>query len=125
MLSQISISLVLMSALYLYSGIQHFRNPKFFLKLMPPYVPKHQLMVDISGIAEIVLSIGLLFSATQSLAAWGVIVLLIAVFPANIYMATAINNTITPQAAHDCVAENSKPMDRTISATPLASTINW
>ena len=89
MFSQITISLVLMSALYLYSGIQHFRNPKFFLKLMPPYVPKHQLMVDISGVAEIVLAIGLLFSATQSWAAWGVIALLIAVFPANIYMATA------------------------------------
>ena len=46
-------------------------------------------MVDASGVAEIVLAIGLLFIRTKSWAAWGIIALLIAIFPANIYMLTA------------------------------------
>jgi uncharacterized membrane protein len=84
-----NIGLLLMSALYLWSGINHFRKPNFYLKMMPPYLPNHLFLVNASGVAEIVLAIGLLFSATQSLAAWGIIALLIAVFPANIYMLTA------------------------------------
>ena len=57
------------------------------MAIMPPYIPAHQLMVAVSGIAEVVLGIGLLFPSTRSLSAWGLIVLLIAVFPANLYMA--------------------------------------
>lgn len=59
------------------------------MKAMPPYIPNHEEMVIISGIAEIILGVGLLFNQTQVLAAWGIILLLIAVFPANIYMATS------------------------------------
>ena len=56
---------------------------------MPPYIPSHNLMVTLSGIAEMVLGVGLLFPATRTLAAWGLIFLLIAIFPANVYMATS------------------------------------
>ncbi len=68
------------------SGILHFRNADFYLKIMPPYIPWPQAMVDISGVAEIVLGALLLFAKTQRLAAWGLILLLVAVFPANIYV---------------------------------------
>lgn len=79
----------LLSGLFIFAGSMHFLKEKFFLKAMPPYIPYPRAMVIISGIAEIALGIGLLFEQTQSLAAWGIIALLIAVFPANIYMATS------------------------------------
>jgi len=75
--------------IYVASGVNHFLNPKTYLAIMPPYIPAHGLLVALSGIAELVLGIGLLFPATRSLAAWGLILLLIAVFPANVYMATS------------------------------------
>ncbi|WP_238805579.1 DoxX family protein [Emticicia aquatica] len=83
------IALYVMSAFFIYAGISHFTTKNFFMKAMPPYIPKHEEMVILSGIAEIVLGIGLIFKQTQALAAWGIILLLIAVFPANIYMATS------------------------------------
>jgi uncharacterized membrane protein len=75
-----------MSALYLAGGINHFWNPAFYLKMMPPYLPWHENLNYLSGLAEIVLAILLLFPATRVLAAWGVIALLVAIFPANYYM---------------------------------------
>ncbi len=59
-----------------------------YLKIMPPYVPFHLEMVYISGAAEIAGGIGLLVPPLRRAAAWGLVALLIAVFPANIYMAT-------------------------------------
>jgi uncharacterized membrane protein len=81
--------LYLQSIVYVIAGIGHLVKPKLFLSIMPPYIPAHHLMVTLSGIAEIVLGLGLLVPATRTWAAWGLILLLIAVFPANIYMATA------------------------------------
>ena len=54
---------------------------------MPPYLPWHQFLVYFSGALEIVLAIGLLIPRLTSLSAWGLIALLIAVFPANVHMA--------------------------------------
>jgi uncharacterized membrane protein len=56
--------------------------------MMPPYIPAHEFLNILAGIAEIVLGIGLIFNRTRRYAAWGIIALLIAVFPANIYMYT-------------------------------------
>jgi uncharacterized membrane protein len=53
---------------------------------MPDYIPNHKAMVLISGIAEILGGIGILIPYTRTYAAWGLILLLIAVFPANIDM---------------------------------------
>ena len=83
------IAMYVMSAFFTYAGVSHFRNPKFFLKIMPPFIPAHEFMVAASGVAEIVLGLGLLFPQTRAWAAWGIIALLIVVFPANIYMAYA------------------------------------
>ena len=84
-----NLSLYIQALVYVVAGLNHFINPKMYLAIMPPYVPAHQLMVNLSGIAEVVLGLGLLFPATRSLSAWGLILLLIAIFPANVYMATA------------------------------------
>lgn len=73
--------------LYILAGALHFINPEFYLKIMPPYLPWHLPLIYLSGIAEIVLGIGLLLPKSREMAAWGVIALLILVFPANIYLA--------------------------------------
>ena len=84
-----NLGLYIQAFVYVAAGVNHFISPKTYLAIMPPYIPAHNLMVTLSGIAEIVLGIGLLFPATRSISAWGLILLLTAVFPANIYMATA------------------------------------
>lgn len=77
----------LLAGLFVLAGINHFRDPAFYLAMMPPYVPMHELMVQISGVAEIGLGILLLNKRTTQIAAWGLIALLVAVLPANLYMA--------------------------------------
>ncbi len=72
---------------FIFAGINHFISPKFYLKIMPPYLPWHLFLVYLSGVFEVVLGVLLLIPKTQKLAAWGLVLLLIAVFPANIYMA--------------------------------------
>lgn len=82
------IALYIMAGLYILAGVNHFIQPKFYLKIMPPYIPAHKLMVDLSGIAEIVIGAALFFPSIRSWAAIALIALLIAVLPANIYMLT-------------------------------------
>ena len=77
----------LLVVLYVAAGINHFVNLDFYLKMMPPYLPWHLALVYISGVAEIVLGALVLFPRFTQLAGWGLIVLLIAVFPANVFMA--------------------------------------
>jgi uncharacterized membrane protein len=84
-----NLSLYIQAFIYIAAGLNHFISPKMYLAIMPPYIPAHSLMVSLSGIAEIVLGVGLLFPATRSLSAWGLMLLLVAVFPANLYMATS------------------------------------
>ena len=74
------------ASLFLVAGVGHFASADFFVKIMPPYVPLHRELVYLSGVFEIVLGLLLFFPQTTRLAAWGLIALLIAVFPANIYM---------------------------------------
>ena len=68
------------------AGTMHFVNPAFFVKIMPPYLPLHEELVAISGVCEIVLGMLLLVPQCSRLAAWGIVALLIAVFPANIHV---------------------------------------
>jgi uncharacterized membrane protein len=77
----------LMSLLFLAAGINHFVHPEFYVKIMPPYLPWHLELVYISGVAEILLGGLVLIPQTRALAAWGLIALLVAVFPANLHMA--------------------------------------
>ena len=68
-------------------GILHFIFPDPFMKIMPHFIPFKKELVCISGLFEILLGLGLLFKSTKKMAGWGLILLLIAVFPANISMA--------------------------------------
>jgi uncharacterized membrane protein len=72
--------------LFLVAGAGHFVSPAFFVKIVPPYLPFPRELVFASGVFEVVLGIMLVIPQTTRLAAWGLIALLIAVFPANIYM---------------------------------------
>ena len=69
------------------AGVNHFVRTGFYLRMMPAYVPWHLASVHISGVAEIGLGVLLLIPTTSSAAAWGLIALLVAVFPANVQMA--------------------------------------
>jgi uncharacterized membrane protein len=77
----------LFGLMFILAGINHFLKPEFYLPMMPPYIPAHELMVILSGIAEIVLGVMLFIPRFSRLAAWGMIALLVAVFPANLHMA--------------------------------------
>jgi uncharacterized membrane protein len=81
-----TVSKLPLTALLVGAGIMHFVKSDFFLKIMPPYFPQPQLLVHISGVCEIVLGLLLLVPQYAHFAAWGIIALLIAVFPANIYL---------------------------------------
>lgn len=91
-----TISLYSMAVLYIFAGIMHFAKPRMYLRMMPPWVPYHRFMVYASGALEVVLGIALLLPAWTSIAAWAVIALLIAVFPANVYMLTSGKFRIAP-----------------------------
>ncbi|MDC3152761.1 DoxX family protein [SAR86 cluster bacterium] len=77
---------------FIFFGIDHFINPGFYLSIMPPAFPLHKEAVYISGFFEILGGLGVLISRFRKIAGWGLIALLVAVYPANIYMA------LTPEA---------------------------
>jgi uncharacterized membrane protein len=78
-----------MAGFYVVAGFNHLMNPDFYLAIMPPELPNPEWLNVISGLAEIVLGVFVLEPRLRVLAAWGIIALLIAVFPANVYVATA------------------------------------
>jgi uncharacterized membrane protein len=83
-----SIGVVFAAIFYVVASSLLFIQPAAYLKIMPPYIPWHVAMVRISGGFEILGGLGLLIPQTRRAAAWGLVALLIAVFPANAYMAT-------------------------------------
>jgi len=87
-----------MAVLYILAGINHFVMPRFYIRIMPRYIPFHRFMVVASGFAEIGLGILLLIPAYKSWAAWGIIALLIAIFPANIHHLTSRKRGTGPPA---------------------------
>ena len=76
-----------MAIFYIMVGITHFTNPNWFVQIVPPMFSYPLLLVLISGFFEILLGFFLFFKRTKKMAGWGLICLLIAVFPANIYLA--------------------------------------
>lgn len=79
--------LVVMAPIYVLAGVMHFISTKTFARIVPPQLPRPTALVYLSGIAEIALGIGVLVRRTRNRSAWGLVALLIAVFPANVYMA--------------------------------------
>ncbi len=80
------ISLLLLIILYIGAGINHFWHPAGYLFIIPPYLPYHEAINYISGIAELVFAVLLIFPATRRFAAYGIAVMLVAFIPAHIYM---------------------------------------
>ncbi len=78
--------LYLMAFVYFLAGLNHFRNPSLYIRIIPPYFSNPKLLNSLSGLAEILLAILLCIPKTSSIGAWGIIALLIAVFPTHIYM---------------------------------------
>lgn len=80
------IGLVIMTAFYILAGINHFRNPAVYYTIIPSYLPNPVLINIVSGIAEILLGLLLIFPKTRKWGAYGIILLLIAFIPAHICM---------------------------------------
>lgn len=82
---ELSVDLLIMSILYILAGINHFVMPRFYISIIPPALPFPKLINWVSGAVEIVLGAIMLVPAYTAIGAWGIIALLIAVYPANIY----------------------------------------
>ncbi len=82
-----TIARVVAAAFYVAAGILHFARPDAYVRIVPPFIPAPLAMVYVTGLAEIAGGIGLLIPALRRAAAWGLVALLISVFPANVYMA--------------------------------------
>ena len=76
-----------MGGFYLLNGLNHFFNADAYIAIMPAYLPWHSQLVVLSGVAEIVVGTGVLIPVIRVTAAWGIIALLILIFPANLYVA--------------------------------------
>ena len=84
---QKSILIIISSIFYTIVGIKHFIEPDYFLSIIPPYLPFHIELVYIRGFFEILFGLMILFPKYRYYGSIGLILLLIAVFPANIYLA--------------------------------------
>jgi uncharacterized membrane protein len=82
-----TILLWVMGVGYCLAGFNHLLNPEFYVKIIPPGLPEPEWLNLISGLAEIVLGVYVLEARTRVYAAWGIIALLVAIFPANVYVA--------------------------------------
>lgn len=78
---------VLLGVFLVAQGINHFVLTDFFVRAMPSWLPWHLELVWLSGVAEVVLGLAVLWPRTRRLAGWGIVALLLAVFPANVEMA--------------------------------------
>jgi len=81
------IALITLALFFISAGIGHFVNTDFYLSIMPPYLPAHLELVYVSGVFELLGGLAVLLRPTRRLAGYGLIALLLAVFPANIHMA--------------------------------------
>ena len=76
-----------MSCFYMNVGVKHFVEPEWFLQIMPPNFPHHYQAVYWSGFFELLFGFLLINPKTRFIAGWGIIFVMITVFPANLYLA--------------------------------------
>ena len=76
-----------LAGFFVVAGANHFVNPDFYVGIMPPYLPAHLELVYLSGLFEMAGGLAVLAPGVRSAAGWGLILLLMAIFPANIHMA--------------------------------------
>ncbi len=81
------LSRALLPVFFAAAGMLHFIRTPFYMKIMPPYVPLPLAMVYLSGFLEIIFAVLFCSGKTRRFAAWGLVLLLVAVFPANVHLA--------------------------------------
>ena len=86
---------LVLATFFVLAGVNHFIHTAFYLWIMPPYLPSPLFLIYLSGAFEVLLGALLLIRRFTRVAAWGLIALLIAVFPANLHMAT--NQALSPE----------------------------
>ncbi len=91
------LALLALAAFFVVAGVNHFLNPDFYVAIMPPYLPAHLELVYLSGVFELVGGVAVLVAGVRVLAGWGLILLLIAVFPANLH--TALHPELFPDVS--------------------------
>ena len=79
-------TIIILSLFYINVGVNHFTNPEFFLPIMPPYIPYHKFFVYLSGFFEVLFGLMIIFKKTRFIGGLGLLILLVGVFPANIYL---------------------------------------
>jgi uncharacterized membrane protein len=80
-------ALLALSLFFVFAGVNHFLSPAFYVSIMPPWLPAHLELVYLSGVFEVLGGLAVLPRPTRSLAGWGLVALLFAVYPANLHMA--------------------------------------
>ncbi len=76
-----------LAGFFAFAGTMHFVIPRSYEAMMPPSVPRHREAVAVSGVAEILGGVAVLARPTRRFARWWLLLLLLAVFPANVHMA--------------------------------------
>jgi uncharacterized membrane protein len=82
-----TVSLALLALLFVSGGINHFRSPELYVRMMPPWIPAHLPLVYVSGVLEILGGLAVLVRPIRPWAGLGLMLLLVAIFPANLHMA--------------------------------------
>jgi uncharacterized membrane protein len=75
-----------MAGLYILAGLMHFIKPKVYLRVMPKYLPNHKALVFWSGIAEILLGLGLCIPVVKAISIYGIIAMLVVFLMVHFYM---------------------------------------
>lgn len=88
------VALIGLSVFFVIAGANHFLDPDFYLRMMPGYLPAHGFLVAVSGLTEMGLGVAVLAPSLRQKAGWGLIGLLVVVFPANLHM--ALNSAAFP-----------------------------
>jgi len=78
--------LYVMAIMYVFAGLIHFVKPKIYMRVMPQYLPNHKALVFWSGIAEIVLGIGLCIPVLKVISIYGIIAMLLVFLMVHFYM---------------------------------------
>ncbi|MFG6666398.1 DoxX family protein [Halomonas sp. HNIBRBA4712] len=81
------VPILIIAAFFLIGGVAHFTLTEFFMRAMPGYLGYHRELVLISGGFELLGAVGILFRRSRRFAGWGLVALMVAVFPANVHMA--------------------------------------
>ena len=81
-----SLTIYVMSIMYIFIGITHFTDPQYFLDIVPPQLPFKLFLVYFTGLIEVVGGVAILAPKTRKAGAYLLIFLLVSVFPANIYL---------------------------------------